>query len=123
MVGEPKDKAHRERKDDERGQRAVATFRVSHKGFRRIFAKHFGADHPCVETLAYHLAQVEASLPTTREAIRLARYPKAGDRNPKRFALGLMENLEVLQSRLAKANAALQELASGKCPEPNSEEE
>jgi len=103
-----KDKLHHAR-----GQKRVDTFKVSLRGFRKIFAKHFGADNPGVETIAYHLAQVETSLPNTREAIRLARYPNAGNRNPKRFALGLQENLAVLESHLRRANEALEELARG----------
>jgi hypothetical protein len=66
---------------------------------------------------------VEASLPSAREAIRLARYPKAGDRNPRRMALGLMENLSVLESHLRKANAALDELACGRAANGSGEEE
>ena len=42
---------------------------------------------------------------------------------PKRFALGLQENLAVLQSHIEKANAALHELATGRCPEASAEEE
>lgn len=123
MATDPKNQARRDKLTDARGLKTVDTFKVSHRGFRRVFSKHFGADNPEVETVAYHLAQIEAALPSTREAIRLARYPKAGDRNPRRMALGLMENLAVLQSNLRKANAALELLATGKTREPSSEEE
>lgn len=104
---------HKARADARREKRSVDTFRVSSRGFRRVFAKHFGEGNESVEAVAYHLAQVEAQLPNAREAIRLARYPGAGNRNPKRMALGLMENLSALESHLRRANDALQELARG----------
>ena len=91
--------------------KSVDTFRVSSTGFRRIFAKHFGAECEDVESVAFHLGKVEALLPVTREAIRLARYPGAGNRNPKRMALGLVENLSVMERHLREANAALGRLA------------
>jgi hypothetical protein len=123
MSPHQKMQAHKERRATERGQKTVDTFKVAHRGFRRVFSKHFGHETPAVETVSYHLAQVEASLPSAREAIRLARYPKAGDRNPRRMALGLMENLAVLESHLRKANEALEALASGRAVEKDSEEE
>lgn len=123
MTPEHKSHARKERLAAERGRRTVDTFKVAHRGFRRIFSKHFGHETPAVETLSYHLAQVEASLPSAREAIRLARYPRAGDRNPRRMALGLIENLSVLESHLRKANAALDELASGRVTRADPEEE
>lgn len=113
----------RARQADQRARRTVDTFRVSLKGFRRIFSKHFGDQNPGVETVAYHLAQIEASLPTVREAIRLARYPNAGNRNPKRFALGLVENLSALESHLREANDALECLACGREPSAKLSEE
>ncbi len=94
-----------------RMHRSVDTFRVSARGFRRIFSHHFGEGNADVEAVAYHLGQVEAMFPTVREAIRLARYPGAGNRNPKRMALGLVENLSVLERQLREANAALCRLA------------
>ena len=104
---------HKARVDARREKRSVDTFRVSSRGFRRVFAKHFGEANDSVEAVAYHLAQVEAQLPNAREAIRLARYPGAGNRNPRRMALGLMENLSALESHLRRANVALQALARG----------
>lgn len=118
--------ARKEANATRRGHRAVGTFRVSHKGIRRTFGRHFGEANPAVETLAYHLAQVEATLPTVLEAIRLARYPNAGNRNPKRFALGLRENLGALEGHLRHANQALKTLArNGHAPpdDPGAEEE
>ena len=94
-----------------RMRRSVDTFRVSAKGFRRVFSRHFGEGNADVESVAFHLGQVEAVLPTMREAIRLARYPGAGNRNPKRMALGLVENLSLLETHLREANAALGRLA------------
>lgn len=114
MTPDPKTADRKERLADRRAQKCVDTFRVSLKGFRRSFSKHFGEGNASVEALAYHLAQVEASLPTVREAIRLARYPNAGNRNPKRFALGLMENLSALESHLRQAGDELETLAQGK---------
>ncbi|MCE9636963.1 MAG: hypothetical protein K8T90_14765 [Planctomycetes bacterium] len=123
MPKEPKDQARRDKLADARGMKTVDTFKVSHRGFQRVFAKHFGAENPEVEAASYHLAKIEAALPSMREAIRLARYPKAGDRNPRRMALGLIENLTVLQSNLRKANEALELLATGKVRESSGEEE
>jgi hypothetical protein len=96
---------------ERRMPKSVDTFRVSSKGFRRVFSGHFGDAHEDIESVAFHLGQVEALLPTTREAIRLARYPGAGNRNPKRMALGLVENLSVLETHLREANKALGRLA------------
>ena len=104
---------HKARVDARREKRSVDTFRVATRGFRKVFAKHFGETNEAVETVAYHLAQVEVQLPSAREAIRLARYPGAGNRNPRRMALGLMENLSALESHLRRANDALQHLARG----------
>lgn len=104
--------APRESKSREkRTKRTVETFRVAAAGFRRIFSGHFPSNPDDVEALAYHLGKVEALLPTTREAIRLARYPGAGNRNPKRMALGLVENVSVLESNLRRARLALERLA------------
>lgn len=115
--------ARKERLAEARGKKTVDTFRVAQKGFRTTFGKHFGTSTPSVETVSFHLARLEAALPTLREALRLARYPKAGNRNPKRFALGLMENLSAVQSHIAHANAALDCLATGKAPKETPEEE
>ena len=93
--------------------KSVDTFRVSSKGFRRVFSNHFTEAHDDVESVAFHLGQVEALLPSTREAIRLARYPGAGNRNPKRMALGLCENLSVLKTHLSKSIGALEAIANG----------
>lgn len=101
-----------------RMHRSVDTFRVSARGFRRVFSHHFGEGNADVEAVAYHLGQVEAMFPTVREAIRLARYPGAGNRNPKRMALGLVENLSVLERQLREANAALCRLARSHCGGP-----
>ncbi|MCG3134439.1 MAG: hypothetical protein HMLKMBBP_01745 [Planctomycetes bacterium] len=96
---------------EKRQRRTVETFRVSAAGFRHVFSGHFPDRHEDVEAVAYHLGKVEALLPTTREAIRLARYPGAGNRNPKRMALGLVENVSVLESNLKQARHALERLA------------
>jgi hypothetical protein len=103
----------RERLNDERAQHAVARFKTSSKGFRVVFGGHFPEKVREVETLAFHLAQIEAQLPNTVEAIRLARYPRAGRRNPKRMALGLCENLSVLQTHVASSIRALEKIANG----------
>ena len=50
------------------------------------------------------------------EAVRLARYPGAGNRNPKRMALGLCENLSVLKTHLSKSIGALEAIANGAAP-------
>lgn len=123
MPRDPKDQARRDKLADARGAKTVDTFKVSHRGFQRVFGKHFGAGNPEVEAASYHLAKIEAALPSMREAIRLARYPKAGDRNPRRMALGLIENLTVLESNLRKANAALEQLATGTTRDSADEEE
>ena len=123
MAADSKTQARKDRLATERTRKTVDTFKVSHKGFRKIFSKHFGDEHPSVEAVAYHLAKFEASLPSAREAIRLARYPKAGDRNPRRMVLGLRENIAVLQSHLAKATAALDALAKSPVQALSSEEE
>lgn len=123
MTPDSRTQARKERLAETRGRKTVDTFKVAHRGFRKIFGKHFGADNAAVEALAYHLARIEATLPTAREAIRLARYPNAGNRNPKRFALGLAENLSALQSHLQHANEALDALATGRPYERSSEEE
>lgn len=106
--------AHRAKRDAERGQQAVERFRTSARGFRGVLSGHFPTKVADVETVAFHLAQFEALLPTTVEAIRLARYPGAGRRDPRRMALGLCENLSVLQTHLCQSICALEKLANGK---------
>lgn len=106
--------ARREVLNDRHAQQAVDRFLTSAKGFRCVFGGHFPAKVTDVETLAFHLAQFEAHLPNTVEAIRLARYPGAGMRNPKRMALGLCENLSVLKSHLTKSIGALEHLTNGR---------
>jgi hypothetical protein len=106
--------ARREMINERHAQAAVDRFRTSSKGFRGVFGGHFPKKTEHVETLAFHLAQFEAHLPNTVEAIRLARYPGAGKRNPKRMALGLCENLSVLQRHLTKSIGALESIANGK---------
>jgi hypothetical protein len=108
--------ARREILNDRHAQQAVERFKTSAKGFRCVFGGHFPAKLEHVETLAFHLAQFEAHLPNAVEAIRLARYPNAGKRNPKRMALGLCENLSVLSGHLAKSIRALEKLANGRKP-------
>lgn len=105
--------ARRERLNQAHAEQAVTKFKTSSKGFRSVFGNHFPEKISHVETLAFHLAQVEAQLPNVIEAIRLARYPGAGKRNPKRMALGLCENLSVLKSHLSKSIGALESLANG----------
>lgn len=105
--------ARRERLNDQHAQQAVERFKTSAKGFRCVFGGHFPARMTEVETLAFHLAQVEAQLPNTVEAIRLARYPNAGKRDPRRMALGLCENLSVLRTHVACSIAALEKIANG----------
>ena len=105
--------ARRERLNQAHAEQAVELFKMSCKGFRGVFGGHFPARLNEVETLAFHLAQFEALLPNVVEAIRLARYPGAGKRNPKRMALGLCENLSVLRSHLAKSIGALESIANG----------
>ena len=104
----------REELNDRHATAAVERFRTSSKGFRGVFGRHFPDKVEHVESLAYHLAQVEASLPNTVEAIRLARYPGAGNRNPKRMALGLCENLSALKTHLHCSITALERLADGR---------
>ena len=99
--------ARREGLNDKRARQAVARFRTSSRGFRCVFGGHFPSKMTDVETLAHHLAQFEAQLPSAVEAVRLARYPGAGNRNPKRMALGLCENLSALETHLAEAIKAL----------------
>jgi hypothetical protein len=103
----------REMKNEKRALQAVARFRTSAKGFRGVFSGHFPKKVEHVETLAFHLAQFEAQLPNTLEAVRLARYPGAGNRNPRRMALGLCENLSVLKTHLSRSIGALEALANG----------
>lgn len=105
--------SRRERLNDRHGKAAVERFKTSAKGFRCVFGGHFPARVNEVETLAYHLAQVEAQLPNTVEAIRLARYPNAGKRNPRRMALGLCENLSALKTHLTQSIGALEKIANG----------
>ena len=104
----------REILNDKHAQQAVERFKTSAKGFRCVFTGHFPEKLNDVETLAFHLAQFEAHLPNTVEAIRLARYPGAGKRNPKRMALGLSENLSVLSRHLTKSIGALEKLTNGR---------
>jgi hypothetical protein len=103
----------RELKNEKRAHQAVARFRTSSRGFRGVFSGHFPKKIEEIETLAFHLAQFEAQLPNTLEAVRLARYPGAGNRNPKRMALGLCENLSVLKTHLSKSIGALEAIANG----------
>jgi hypothetical protein len=119
VVASPKSATHpaaalrRELKNEKRALQAVERFRTSAKGFRGVFSGHFPQKVEHVETLAFHLAQFEAQLPNTLEAVRLARYPGAGNRNPRRMALGLCENLSVLKTHLSKSIGALEALANG----------
>jgi hypothetical protein len=106
--------ARREMLNDRHAQQAVERFKASAKGFRNVFGGHFPERISDVETLAFHLAQFEAHLPNTVEAIRLARYPGAGKRNPRRMALGLCENLSVLKAHLVKSIAALDRITNGR---------
>lgn len=106
--------ARREILNDRHAQQAVEKFQTSAKGFRCVFGGHFPQKPIHVETLAFHLAQFEAHLPSAVEAIRLARYPNAGKRNPKRMALGLCENLSVLRRHLAMSIGALEMITNGK---------
>jgi hypothetical protein len=103
----------REMQNEKRAHQAVARFRTSSKGFRGVFTGHFPKKMEEIETLAFHLAQFEAKIPNTLEAVRLARYPGAGNRNPKRMALGLCENLSVLKTHLSKSIGALEAIANG----------
>ena len=105
--------ARRETINDRHAQKALERFKTSCKGFRGVFNGHFPEKGDEVETLAYHLGQFEAQLPNAVEAIRLARYPGAGRRDPKRMALGLSQNLAVLRIHLSKSIGALDKLANG----------
>ena len=105
--------SRRERLNDRHAKQTLDRFKTSSKGFRGVFQGHFPDKIEHVETLAFHIAQVEAMLPNTVEAIRLARYPGAGNRNPRRMALGLCENLSVLQTHLKGSIGALEKLANG----------
>ena len=110
---QPSAASRRELLNDKRAHQAVARFQTSSKGFRGVFGGHFPSKVVEVETLAFHLAQFEAQLPSAVEAIRLARYPGAGNRDPKRMALGLCENLSALKTHLNKSIGALETLANG----------
>jgi len=101
---------HRRKLEKARGDRTVARFKASVKGLRRVFEKHFPGQESQIEALIYNLAKVEAQLPNARHAIRSARYPGAGDRGPKRFALGLWENLSFIERHLKQAMDALEVL-------------
>ena len=103
--------SHRERRKNERETRTVDRFKTSTRGLRRVFGGHFPQSSPEVEAVVYHLASMEAKLPSTREAIRLARYPGAGDRDPRRFAMGLWENLSVIHKHVQGAMDSLEKLA------------
>ena len=105
------DDDHRERRKNERENRTVERFKTSSKGLRRVFGGHFPASSPEVESVVYHLASAEAKLPMTREAIRLARYPGAGERDPRRFSMGLWVNLSILHKHLQGAMDSLEKLA------------
>jgi hypothetical protein len=89
---------HREQRNNKRAQQTVDRFRTSSKGFRGVFNGHFPDKTMEVETLAFHLAQFESG---------------AGNRNPKRMALGLCENLSVLKTHLSRSIGALETLANG----------
>ena len=102
---------HRERRKNERESRTVERFKTSSKGFRRVFAGHFPESSPEVEAIVYHLASLEAKQAATQEALRLARYPGAGDRDPRRFAMGLWENLSIAHKHLTGAMESLEKLA------------
>ncbi len=102
---------HRMKRAKQREERTVARFRSSTQGLRRVFEKHFPERDGPVEELVYHLAKVEAQLPNLNKAIRLARYPGAGDRGARRFAMGLWENLSFIQKHLKDAMDALERLA------------
>ena len=106
--------ARREKLNERHAHAAVERFKASAKGFRGVFNGHFPSKVAEVETLAFHLAQFEAHLPNAVQAIRLARYPGAGQRNPKRMALGLCENLSILRGHLAKSIGALEKIANGR---------
>ncbi len=100
----------RRKRDEAHGQRTVEKFRASSRGLRRIFEKHFPDKNGEVDALVIHLARLEANLPNIEEAIRLARYPGAGDRDPKRMALGLWENLSLVRNHLEGALSSLEQI-------------
>jgi hypothetical protein len=102
---------HREKRKNERESRTVERFKTSSKGFRRVFEGHFPNSSPEVEAIVYHLASLEAKQAATQEALRLARYPGAGDRDPRRFVMGLWENLSIVQQHLTGAMESLEKLA------------
>lgn len=101
---------HRDRLTQEREQRILERFKVSTQGLRRVFEKHFSEEPILTETLIFHLAKVEAQLPNIQAALRSARYPGAGDRSPRRFALGLWENLRAYENHLRSATLCLERL-------------
>jgi len=111
VIDGSRDDDHRSRRRDASDERMVERFKISSKGLRRVFGKHFPECARDVETLVYHLASLEAKQPMTKKAIRLARYPGAGDRDPRRFAMGLWENLSVLDMHLRRAMDSLENLA------------
>jgi hypothetical protein len=55
---------------------------------------------------------VEAQIPTAREAIRSARYPGSGDRNPRRMVMGLWENLSAIHNHMQSSIKCLEKLGS-----------
>lgn len=101
---------HRDRLTHEREQRILERFKVSTQGLRRVFEKHFADEPILTETVIFHLAKVEAQLPNIQAALRSARYPGAGDRSPRRFALGLWENLRAYENHLRSATLCLERL-------------
>jgi hypothetical protein len=105
------DDDHRERRKVERESRTVERFKTSSKGFRRVFEGHFPDSIPEVEAIVYHLASLEAKQAATQEALRLARYPGAGDRDARRFVMGLWENLSIAHKHLTGAMESLEKLA------------
>ncbi len=110
---------HRERRKQERENRTVDRFKTSSKGFRRVFEGHFPDSSPEVESIVHHLASFEAKQAATQEALRLARYPGAGDRDPRRFVMGLWENLSIVQQHLTGALESLEKLAQSHAPGTN----
>jgi hypothetical protein len=102
---------HRRRQDEKRGDRTLARFQASTRGLRRVFEKHFPDKTEDVEAAVFHLAKAEAQLPKLREAIRLARYPGAGNRGPRKMAMGLWENVSFMQKHLKGAMEALESLS------------
>jgi hypothetical protein len=103
---------HRKKQTHEREQRILGRFQASTKGLRRVFEKHFPDDDVLIEALVFHLAQVEAQIPTAREAIRSARYPGSGDRHPRRMVMGLWENLSAIHNHLRSSIQCLEKLGS-----------